>query len=167
MRYGLRMYAILASTSGAMGVGCMVDSNEQLQSEAGTYLSMTKVNARPFTTQQHQGNPQVNVWTNSLAASPYRALSTQPGSIIEFPVGAMIVKEMLDATGAPEFLTVMVKQAAGFDTANKDWWYGRLNPDGSTAPGNFIGKVGFCISCHAGAPNNEYLFGVAIDNLAP
>ena len=145
----------------AVASGCMIDSDVQLQAEASTYQSMTKVNAQTFTTQQHQGNPQVNVWTNTLATSPFRTLSAQPGTIVELPVGAMIVKEMLDAAGQPEFLTVMVKQAPGFDSVNQDWWYGRLNVDGSAASGNFIGKVGFCIACHAGAPNNNYLFGVA------
>ena len=149
-----------------MAGGCGADENSAIEGEASTYRTFHEVNARPFQTAQHQGNPDVNVWTNELATSPYRMLSSGEAPDPEFPVGAMIVKEMLDPTGAPPILTVMAKQSQGFDPGNRDWWYGRLEVDG-TATGRFEGKVSFCIACHAGARSGGFVFGVASDNLAP
>lgn len=146
---------------------CTDDGATALETEAGSYPTFHKVNARPFRTAQHQGNPDVNVWTNDLATDPYRMVSSGAASDPEFPVGSMIVKEMIDATGAPPILTVMAKQPPGFDPDHRDWWYGRLEVDGTPTSGRFVGKVSFCIACHAGAGSGRYLFGVAPDNLAP
>lgn len=146
--------------------GCASDDDALLEAQASGYLDFERINARPFPTAQHQGNPLVNVWTEQLAIAPYRNLSAG-GAPVEFPVGAMIVKEMMDASGGPPILTVMAKQPAGYDPTHGDWWYGRLEADGSATSASFVGRVGFCIACHTGAPSAGYVFGVASDNLTP
>ena len=146
---------------------CTGDDDVTLEARASGYLDFQRINARPFPTAQHQGNPLVNVWTEQLATTPYRVLSSGSAPVVEFPVGAMIVKEMMDASGEPPILTVMAKQPAGYDPAHGDWWYGRLEADGSATNANFVGRVNFCIGCHAGAPSARYVFGVAADNLGP
>lgn len=147
--------------------GCAGDDDSLIEARASGYTSFAKINALPFRTAQHQGFPMVNVWTDELATSAYRAISTGATSRVDFPVGAMIVKEMLDASGGPPILTVMAKQPAGYDPARGDWWYGRLDTDGVATSANFVGKVSFCIGCHAGASSGGYVFGVAADNLTP
>ena len=147
--------------------GCAGDGATAIEDEASRYPTFEKINVRPFPTAQHQGNPDVNVWTNELATEPYRMLSSGTTTDPEVPIGSMIVKEMLDASGAPPILTVMAKQPAGFDPEHGDWWYGRLEVDGTATSSRFVGKVTFCIACHAGAGGGGYLFGVAADNLAP
>ena len=146
---------------------CTDDGSSAIENEASRYLTFHQVNARAFPTSQHQGNPNVNVWTNDLGTPAYRMLSSGAAADPEFPVGSMIVKEMLDPDGASPILTVLSKQPPGFDPAHRDWWYGRLQADGTPTNSQFVGKVGFCIGCHAGAGAGGYVFGIAADNLAP
>jgi hypothetical protein len=143
-----------------------VDGGNAAQSEASMYASFKRVNAMPFRTAQHQGNPMVNVWAIEAATTPYRMLSIAPSQAIQFPVGALIVKEMIDPNGGELLLTVMSKQPVGYDAEHGDWWYGRLHADGSATRSDFVGKVSFCIACHDAAPG-DHLFGVQADNLAP
>jgi hypothetical protein len=141
-----------------------VDDDDALRATASGYPGFARINARPFATRLHQGNPLVNVWTNGTATDPYLALSAGAPAP-SFPVGAMIVKEMLDPAGGPPILTVMAKQAAGYDPVHADWWYARLDANGDATSASLVGRVGFCVACHAGAPG--YVYGVAADNLAP
>ena len=161
---------ILAGTLITLASACASDDagSDPIGAQASAYLTFELINARPFPTAQHQGNPLVNVWTDELATAPYRALSggTRAGGR-DVPVGAMVVKEMMDAGGASPVLTVMAKQPSGYDPDNGDWWYGRLNVDGSATHSSFVGKVGFCLGCHSGASGGDHLFGVAADNLTP
>lgn len=153
--YALIGFALIAS--------CADDELGALEARASMYQRLHKLTAQPFATAQHQGNPLVDVWGDDRAAAPYRALSS--GAIdVEFPEGAMIVKEMLDPAGT--ILTVMIKQPPGFDTANQDWWYGRLDADGRATSASVTGKVGFCIACHRGAAAGGYVFGIAAENLS-
>lgn len=164
------MWTIQAAVISIALLGACTDVDDtatQIGARARAYRGLDKVNAHDFPTAQHQGNPQVNVWTDELASSPYRALSVGSSTAGAVPEGGMIVKEMLDPEGGPPLLTVMVRQPVGYDPANGDWWYGRLNADGSATNAKFVGRVGFCIGCHSGAAGRDHLFGVAADNLTP
>jgi len=160
---------LLAGTLFTLASACASEGPEPdpIGARASAYPSFELINARPFPTTQHQGNPLVKVWTDELATAPYRALSVGATGGRDVAVGAMIVKEMMGASGEPPVLTVMAKQPSGYDPQNGDWWYGRLNADGTATNSSFVGKVGFCISCHAGASGGDHLFGVAADNLTP
>ena len=160
--------SIVAASPVALAIalgGCASHDRGPIEDEAGGWASFERINRQPFPTALHQGHPLVNVWTNPLATGPYRALSAGTPPVAGFPVGAMVVKEMMDAAGGPPILTVMAKQAAGYDPAHGDWWYGRLDAEGNPTDGAFVGRVGFCIACHDGASATDHLFGVAADNL--
>ena len=146
---------------------CADDDYGPIEAEASGWTSFERVNQLPFPTALHQGHPLVNVWTNPLATGPYRALSAGTPPSGGLPVGAMVVKEMMDAAGGPPILTVMSKRPIGYDPGHGDWWYGRLEADGSATNAAFVGRVGFCIECHDAAVATDHLYGVAADNLTP
>ena len=70
------------------------------------------------------------------------------------------VEAMLDPAGGRPILTVMYKKAPGYDASNGDFWYGRLASDGTPARADFVGKVSFCVECHAGAKATDRAWGV-------
>ncbi len=173
-RFGVRLLAASAAVlavcscsspgheSAATGPpGTLTD--DQIESAASSYVAagFAKVNRATFPTQQHAGNPPVNVYVNQTADSTYRAIDpgAKPKDAFAFPVGSMLVKEMLGASGAPEVLTVMYKKAPGYDPANGDWWYGRLTPGGTPTNAAFAGKVDFCIGCHTGTKQWDFAWG--------
>jgi hypothetical protein len=133
-----------------------------IESLASRYKTLVEITTTPFHTRGHLGNPLVNVYANAPAVPLYRTLtSTGTGPAgFALPVGSMLVKEMLDAGGGPPILTVMYKEARGYDPANHDWWYGRLNADGSPTDPAYVGKVSFCIACHSGAAATDFAWGV-------
>ena len=146
-----------AGSAGGSGASALSDA--EIEQLAATYPTFQKVNAKPFVTQQHQGNPMVNVYANAIAADTYKAVLPSSTSA-HFAQGSMLVKEMLDASGGPPILTVMYKLPAGYDSANGDWWRGRLNADGSATAPDLVGKVGFCLSCHSAAKATDAAFGL-------
>jgi hypothetical protein len=58
----------------------------------------------------------------------------------------------------------MYKKASGYDPTHDDWWYGRLNADGSPTDAAFVGTVDFCVGCHSGAATTDYAWGVSSSN---
>ena len=59
-------------------------------------------------------------------------------------------------------ITVMIKKD-GYDPKNKDWFWAKYKMNGSLhmdpSKTHYIaGKVGSCISCHASASGNDYVF---------
>jgi hypothetical protein len=64
-------------------------------------------------------------------------------------------------------ITVMYKREAGYDEANKDWFWAKYLPDGSLdmnpAGMSLAGRVAKgesmgCIACHTAAPGGDYVF---------
>jgi hypothetical protein len=139
--------------------------DETIQSQAARYKAFTRMNIAAFQTQQHAGGAMVNVYVNAVALDSYRTIIPvqMPASTFEFPVGSMVVKEMLEASGT--VLTVMYKREQGYDPNNKNWWYGRLSPDGVPTNRAFVGRVDFCVACHAGAAKTDYVWGIPTANL--
>ena len=148
-----------ADSAGSAGGTAGALSDAQIEHLAATYASFEKMNAQPFVTSQHQGNPMVNVYANAVAADTYRILAPT-STTTHFPAGSMLVKEMLDAKGGPPVLTVMYKLAPGYDTKHGDWWRGRLSVDGSPTSPELVGRVGFCIGCHDAASATDHAYGL-------
>jgi len=146
-----------AAGRGAGGTGAIL-SEAQIEQLAGTYPTFQKITAKPFRSDQHAGNPMVNVYANATAADTYRSLTPAAASA-HFAPGSMLVKEILDPAGGPPLLTAAYKMPPGYDAAAQDWWRGRLNADGSATAPNLVGKVDFCIACHAGAAGTDAAFG--------
>lgn len=133
-------------------------SDATLQARAGSYRTLEAINAVPFATGAHQGRPLVTIWTDALAAPIYRELPAEP-DLVPFPEGSMIIKEMLDPDGGDSILTVMAKREPGYDPDNGDWWYGRLTASGASTGEGLVGRVGFCIDCHARAAT-DHVYGI-------
>lgn len=75
-----------------------------------------------------------------------------------FPVGSVIVKEKLPAKDSttPELLTVMIKQAKGFNPASGDWEYMVVDASGTKIEDR--GKLENCQECHVASDDADYVF---------
>jgi hypothetical protein len=137
-----------------------------IEALAADYKGLTRVSTSAFPSRGHQGNPLVNVFVSSAVAPLYSTLDSTgtapPG--FAFPVGSLLVKEMLDPSGAPPILTAMYKKAPGYDPSHHDWWYGRLDASGAPTDPAYVGNVSFCIACHAGATGSDFAWGVPAAN---
>lgn len=152
------------SEDAASAPGTLDDS--RIEAAAVAYKGFAKLNKDAYKTQQHAGNPFVNVYANPLAEERYRMIEPggDPPAAFNFPAGSILVKEMLDPSGPASVLTVMYKKAAGYDPSHQDWWYGRLKPDGTPTNPEHVGLVDFCISCHSGTAEWDYAWGVTPAN---
>ncbi len=83
----------------------------------------------------------------------------------QYPVGTIIAKQSQLTDGTlVGVATAMVKRAKGYNLAAGDWEWFMLDPktgaikvkDGNPQRG----KIGFCITCHADAEGQDYVFGV-------
>ncbi len=72
------------------------------------------------------------------------------------PADAIIVKENIgeDPRITEAKLTVMWK-VPGFDSANNDWFWANMSPEGEIVA---EGKVAGCRGCHGGARANDFVF---------
>ena len=84
------------------------------------------------------------------------------------PVGTVSIKEAdPEGDGEIDAITVMVKQAPGFDPDNGDWLYEMRRPDGGlmTMPDSdqpMQGAIEMCINCHSAAADTDFLAGTAL-----
>lgn len=123
------------------------------------YKGWKKVNEKPGLSETH-GNRWVFTYLNKPAEGP--------GLVgkFPFPPGAVLAKESFEnqggKLGARGPLFIMEKRRRGYDTANNDWHYAVVNPDGKVAMSG-SGKDGsptqFCAACHESAKVNDYVFG--------
>src|SRR5262249_15504673 len=139
-----------ASAGTSSAPGTLTDA--QVEVRASSYKAFAKINRMRYPTRQHLGNPLVDVYASPEVEALYRTVDFgQPydGGVVQFPAASMLVKPMYDDSGEVSALTVMYKRASGYDPTHGDWWYGRLNPDGSPTDPAYTGKIDFCIACHA------------------
>lgn len=74
------------------------------------------------------------------------------------PVGAASIKALY-TNGAISGYAVMTKQAAGYDTANSDWFYELRDAAGVVTQS---GTQANCVGCHAAATTTDYLLGTEL-----
>ena len=138
-----------------------VFDEEETIAQALDYESMVRINDVALPSQHALGDT-VNMWVPEEHAELYRAIDPElTESDVEFEPGAVIVKEHLDAGGEPNSVTIMAKAEPGYDAEHADWWWARVDIDGTVRE---TGQVGFCIGCHDPRAETEYLFGVPSDN---
>jgi hypothetical protein len=126
------------------------------------YKTFTKINAMPYSSSV--GAFDVNVLVNQASTSYAKIHPETTGSHIVLPVGTVIVREVLDATGAISKLTVMAKGPPGADPALGDWWFAVTDRHGvpQIVDGDpQIGPMPACQACHLPRSGDDYLFGVA------
>lgn len=110
---------------------------------------------------QHQGSDVV-VWAQNDVAAIYRAADpANTSASVAFPEGATIVKEQLDDQGEMYAITVMHKGPAGYAPDSDDWFFERVEKDGTISQ---QGQVGFCITCHSPRKPVDWVFGITAAN---
>lgn len=76
------------------------------------------------------------------------------------PTGTTAIKEYdMDKDGAVDGIAVMVKKAAGYDSANHDWSYEMRDAQGALMADPPAGKIDMCIGCHAASSATDFLSG--------
>ena len=113
----------------------------------------------------------LNVWVTAADYAAYtRIAPDKSGSGSSLPPGAIVVREVLDGSGAVAKVTLMAKGPAGYNPMVGDFWFGVTTPDGAPMVANGVtqmGKVQSCFGCHVGRASDGNLFGVPeIDRVA-
>lgn len=123
-------------------------------------LEQVSVEARAS---QHALADTVQFYVAAADRDLYLSIDPENPTAVTFEEGALLVKENLDASGASDGYFAMYKAAPGYDPEGNDWYWLRVEGDGSV--GN-SGKVGFCKDCHGGGPAavSDLVFGVPLDN---
>jgi hypothetical protein len=111
------------------------------------------------------GTFDIDVYISEDARDYRRIHPETSGSGVTMPVGTVIVRNVLDATGAISKVTLMGKGPAGYDPTIGDWWFGVTDPAGNPLPedsgtGPQVGRLTECHGCHIPRATDDYLFGV-------
>ncbi len=167
MRMRLPLAVVLA---GMWAVGCadstdMTLSDDEIDATVlariASYDGMPRVNAQPY--RSELGAFDVNNFVTGDISAYRRIHPEQRDSDVRVAVGTTIVREVLDAQGKTEKLTVMAKGPPGFDPSLGDWWFGVTDPMGAPLVENgtpMIGRLVNCHDCHRERDRDDFLFGV-------
>ena len=121
-----------------------------------------RISAMPYPSQGHAAAVDVHVWVQELGAEAYGGVDPDSsGSNPAIPRGLVLIKEQFDNAGAVTGHTVMVKGPAGYASETGDWWWGFAGADKQLSNS---GQIQFCIDCHAARPDDDWLYGVELDN---
>lgn len=147
--------------------GHQMDGLDLLEVErAASTTRMTKIDGAPYPSAL--GAFTIDVYINRDARD-YRNIHPDGAAThVTFDEGTLIVRKVLDATGAVTKITLMAKGPAGYAPTIGDWWFGVTDPSGAALPdgnGGFqVGKLTECYGCHVPHAANDYLFGVPAAN---
>jgi hypothetical protein len=126
------------------------------------YRDFERVTAKAYGSEL--GDFDIDVFVNGSAAALYEQITPEaPGSRVLMPVGTIIVREVHDAAGNVEKLTIMAKAPRGYSTEMGDWWWAVTDPDGVPLEedGKLLkGRMPECWSCHLERAQDDFLFGV-------
>jgi len=129
--------------------------------------AFVRLNDAPYPTGLGTG-ADINVYVSANAYVAYASITPEnTGSGVTVPEGTLIVREVLEPSGAVKTLTLMYKGPAGYNPDLGDFWFGvtdaALTPVLDSAGARKIGRVHECYSCHIPRANDGYLFGVPAD----
>lgn len=93
---------------------------------------------------------QVRTFLNPEALTAYQAKN------YPYAAGTVSIKESHGAEAESINRLYVMKKVPGYDPEHGDWFYGVMSTEGVPSQ---KGKVQFCISCHQGAQDKDYLFG--------
>ena len=106
----------------------------------------------------------IELYANRTAAAQYELVAPETsGSNAKVPVGGIIVREVLDASGVAQRLTIMAKGPAGYNPAIGDWFWAVTDLQGVPIMENGIprsGQLVDCYGCHIPRATDDFLFGV-------
>jgi len=134
-----------------------------LQVASSYAQDFSRVNSAPY--QSALGAFDINLFVHGdsriyRAIHPEDTTSTTP---VDISVGTVIVREVLDSSGAISKLTMMAKGPAGYDPTLGDWWFATTDPAGTPitdATGLQVGRLSACHGCHVPRETSDFLFGV-------
>jgi len=141
----------------------MTSFDRQLISEATQLNTFTKINRAPYASTLGPFN--INVYVNQDVVAFRKLHPESSGSHVTLPVGTLIVRQVLDASGKVTKVTLMGKGPAGYDPTLGDWWFGVTDASGaplSDSSGEEVGRLTDCHSCHIPRATDDYLFGVPL-----
>jgi hypothetical protein len=126
---------------------------EMTDDELKTLASNYTENLKAINTELEPSNihgSRVKTFLDPTAFDAYQSQS--------FPYAAntVSVKESHASESGPISRLYVMKKIPGYDTANNDWFYAVMSTAGVPSE---KGKVQYCIACHAGNKNKDYLFG--------
>ena len=140
---------LCAATAGLL-VGCFQDSTAQHSTflPLGYQTSFTQVRTCRAVTDH--GLAYQRVFANDIGAGPYVAGS------YPLPAGSVVAAEQHSDPSCNSLtgFYLMAKENPGYDTANHDWHWQRLDANQRVLED---GKLTKCSSCHAQATCNDYL----------
>ncbi len=99
--------------------------------------------------------PKVRIIANRKARS----------DVADMPHGSILIKENFREDGKSLLSVTIMYRSQGYDPLNNDWFWVKYLPDGSvdrlTSESNGLpiaGRVTSCISCHASAGGDDFVF---------
>jgi hypothetical protein len=163
-----------ASDSSGGGEAGEMDATSLLAAISGgayqTSTTFTQLTLAPYPSVAAPGS-MVREWVSAFALADYAQISPGvSGSGVTLPEGTTIVREVLDADGGVDKLTIMAKGPPGYNPELGDWWFGVTAPEGiplETDAGLLMGRLTECYSCHAPRSDDGFLFGVPLGDRAP
>ena len=149
-------------------LGCDVgavnpDPDATALADVDGYRDLQRIDTRPFTS--NVGAFEVNCYVAGDVTSYREIHPERDGSRVHVAVGTVIVREVLNASGEVDKLTVMAKQAPGYDASLGDWWFGVTDVHGVPLMDDkgreMLGRLSDCHSCHDARGADDFLFGVS------
>jgi hypothetical protein len=128
---------------------------------AAGYKTFTQVNTRADASAV--GSFDINVYVTGDVTTYERIHPETTTTVSPLAVGTLIVREVLNADGSIDKLTLMAKGPAGYDPSLGDWWFGEADPQCQPivdSGGLELGRLDDCHSCHIPRQSDDYLFGV-------
>ena len=110
------------------------------------------------------GTSNIELYASRTVTVPYADITPEAsGSQAMIPEGGIIVREVIDATGAAQRLTVMAKGPAGYNPEIGDWYWAVTDLQGTPVIESGVprsGRLADCYGCHLPRASDDYLFGV-------
>lgn len=157
------MRVILLLAISACDVGAVSSSTDASSYDTTTlaqalgYRSFAKVDSRSYTSSVSAYS--IDVYATGDVATYMKIHPEVSGSNMTIASGTIIVREVLDASGATQELTMMAKGPPGYDPTLGDWWFADTDPSGAVL-GTSLGRVAACHGCHIPRATDAFLFGV-------
>ena len=151
-----------APDAGSMVTASPTDFDNAMLEMAATYrASFQRVNTSPYPSTV--GTFDINSFVHGDTRT-YRSIHPEDTTTTaSVSIGTVIVREVLDSTGAVTKLTMMAKGPAGYDPTLGDWWFAETDPTGKPLTGDAglqVGRLAACHSCHVPRASTDFLFGV-------
>ena len=105
-------------------------------------------------------NAWINIWISEEGVDQYSSIDFDGiGSHTKLPMGAMIVREVIDKHSSVSKLTVIAQAPDGSYPEGGDLWFATASPNGVIEDESKSGFLSSYNGCHATRSNDVFLFG--------